>query len=1310
MLRKNGFTAQDALNPSTIEVDERTVLDRLSFVANFSKFINFYDKNNQKNGSWQPFFLKDSTILLAAISQMDYTAKHMLFLMLSKKLSTKQTCDFHDKQHNALLEQLFNLIQSIFTDANDWLIQMENDLKTYQLKEFVKKNISLQLAPLLWQFFSLRQTVAIACQDISEPDYLLFENFQPLWKIHARPTMLGKLTQDANIFSQLQAIYQPVFSFYVQVITTAKDTFDELKGDFNNPPDTALLIAFVELMEVHRRQLNEMTQRHLDFYYRDILKQNNKAPIADETLLFLTLAKNTASFYLPVSTQFNAGLDEQKQPVVYESIKPQMLNHATIKYAMTLCYCPDAETAFKKLHKTLIKNPAQLLKMPTGDLQSWSLLGDDKGDVVQQGFAFASPMLNLQSGLRHITITFSFTENYEFDLHGLQNSQAYLSTQKDWFNVPFNASQPKANQLELRITLTPTDSAITPFTKNPDGFSSKWALFKLILSDSVNLLDSPSLKNIEIVTHVEQFSTFELYNDFGKLADSGFLPFGSIPAQGNNFYFGSAELFAKPLTELELRFNWDTLPASMEDYYAQYNDFLAQQHFEVQVDNLCKFIGNLTPKQKNLLCHTFNKIFADNHVFSKKNLLKLTSDTLSIPQNSLVTAIAQLYPTSSNKLTEFLNAVAHKIEKDNPLKNYKVTPNQLSFFTNRCFKVIFSIWVQNQWQKVLVEETLSNDTIIHSDKPYWISLFNTEILKPVPLRETSTATAPSKVKPKTYGLKNLFGMIKKAPVEPIPPQPTPSPVLVSHSHFLFEKDDFNQFIPAPDLLLQPLDFTKTTKSGFINMSLQQPVYGFGNSLYAQVVTNVAQQNAYQLIKLLDNTNGYTPKPQPNPPYVPKISEILVEYRATQVIDFSTKQNYPFEYFYYDSFNCNQVYDSIEFSETPAFIQTPLPSTTNELKLFAGIASSASLYLCLDAIEPPCNVSFYIELSQLSVPFLDNSDVPPAVNFYYLSNTGWKPLKILIDETDQFSCSGLIEIFIAQDICANNPFMPESGYWLAMTSNNPATDFAKVLYLNTQAIKVKRLSTSPEPKLDANKITALVTSLPQIDTVSQPFASFNGMAKETNPAFYQRVSQRIKTKDRASNFSDFESMAFEALPALYFCKHITTQSLGEVCLGLVKGYTNSLLSEAYYPAVSRFDIDKITLYFSSRISPFVRLKFFNLSHESVTIKAELKFTASTQINLLCEQISQQLNIYLSPWIESEQPQMNIDEGLTPAAIIDYLKSFSEVEEVHLLEINTNLQPNPTCSIIFPAKPDGLFVSAKNHEIKAAILDCKTGGVE
>ncbi len=1298
MQRKNGFTAQDALNPSTIQVDERTVLDRLSFVASFSKFINFYDKHNQKNGSWQPFFLKDSTILLASISQTDYTSKHMLFLMLSKKLSVNQPIDFQDKQYNALLEQLFNLIQSIFTDVNAWLVQMENDLKTYQLKEFVKKNISLQFAPLLWQFFSLRQAVSIAYQGVSAPDYVLFENFQPLWKITTRPAKQGQLTHEENIFLQLQAIYHPLFSFYVQVITTTQETFDALKNDFNNPPDTALLIAFVELMEVHRHQLNAITQRHLDFYYRDLLKQNNKAAIADETFLCLTLAKNIASFYLPVGTQFNAGLDEQKQLIVYESIKSQTLNHATIKQAITLCYCSDTETTFKKLHKTLIKNPAQLVPTSTGDLPSWSLFGDDKGDVVQQGFAFASPMLNLQSGLRNITLTFNFTESYAFDLVALQTAKAYLSTQKDWFNVSFNAVQPNPNQLDLHITLTPSNPAIMAFEKNPDGFNAIWPLFKLVLNDSVNLLDSPSLKNIEIVTHVEQFSSFELYNDFGKLADSGFLPFGPIPAQGNNFYFGSAELFAKPLTELELRFNWDALPTSMDDYYAQYNDFLTQQNFEIQVDNLCKFMDKLSTKQKDLLCNTFNKIFADYKVFSKKNLLKLTSDTLAISQNSLTAAIAQLYPTSSNKLTEFLNAVAHKIEQNNPLKNYKVTPNSLSLFNNPCFKVIFSIWAQDKWQKVLVEEiNQSNAATIHSDQPYWISLFNTEIPKIVP----TTKTEPNKTPPKKYGLKNLFGATKKAPVEPIPLEPTPSPVLVSHSHFLFEKTDFNQLIPAPDLLLEPLDFSKATKSGFLNMSLQQPIYGFGNGLYAQVVTNVAQQNAYQLIKLL-NTDGYTPKPQPNPPYVPKVSDIFVKYSASQVVDFSVKQNYPFEYFYYDSFGCNRVYDSAELSDTSAFIQAPSPSSANNtLKLFAGLTSSAGLYLCLESIEPPCNVSFYIELTQL-VPLL-NGDVPPTVNFYYLSNTGWQPLKILLDETNQLSCSGFIEVFIAQDICLNSPFMPESGYWLAITSNNHATDFAKVLYLNTQAIKVKRLSTSDESKLDANKIKALVTPLPQIDTVNQPFASFNGMAKEKNSAFYQRVSQRIKTKDRASNVSDFESMAFEALPELYFCKHIKTPSRGEICLGLVKGYENSLLGEAYYPVVSRCDIDKLSRYFSSKISPFVRLKLFNLSHEPVTIKAELKFTPQAQINLLCEQISQQLNIYLSPWIRSEQIQMSIDEGLSHAALIDFLKNFSNVEEVYSLKISTSLQANPTTSIIFPNAPDGLFVSAKNHEIKAVTVN-------
>jgi len=1304
--------ALGALDPLTIQVDERSVSDHLNFAAAYGGLINFYDKHNRKNGSWRPFLLKDPMILLSAIGKTDYSSKHLLFILLSKKLETVDWTVGYLKNlipgpealpHIRLLVQLFSLIQSIFIDINDWLVQMDNSRQDYRLKDFIKKRVSDNLAPVLWRFLALRRIASQVCpQEILEQlgsketlaaDYSVFADFHPLWR-----STINKATahypEDTNLLLLAQQVYSPLFSFYMQVVDSAKSAFNELEGSSLSPPDTALLIAFVKLMEVQREQLNHMTEKHLNFYYRDILKQSNKPAQADEAYLCLTLKKDAQELNLPAGAEFNAGLDEQQRPIVFAGLHAQTLNKIALKQVKTLRYCAAAEplTPAHKLYLNSIETPAAVCKDSQGQLLSRPLFGADSGTELKQGFAFASPMLSLHSGERKLSIRFEWTA--EVPEHYFDGCEVYLSTETEWFKSAFEQQQPRPpdNRLSLNITLKASDPAITRFAKNPDGFSSQWPLFKLVLSDSVDLANPPRLKKLTLSVEVDQYSAVELCNDNGKLdGNSAFLPFGPVPALGDNFYLGSNELFAKPLTKLELHVRWGQLPPYMAFYYQHYNEFLNKPNppadklcliapfnnnsfkvgfyfwernqwqiaavdrnsaFSYQVDELCDFAAsdNLTGKQKQALCNAINS------VLKKKIKAPITPENIGAAKELLTVAIAIQYLTASNKLERFLDDVEATMGDSYPLKTYES---------------LVSLFQAEQHQST-------------TPKP-------------------SAEPTQSKI---THRLKNGLKRLSRSK----PTEPVLLPPLDSNSVFQFSKSAFSALTPDPALLLQPLDFSGPQKTGFLNMKLLQPVYGFGNGLYAQVVMDVTQQNAYKMTNAIKAKKTYLPLPMPNQPYAPKIACLSVAYAAEQRVDFANAaaDNYPFELYHYDSFSCYPVYDRQAAADSLITRQRQSPglasASDDSIRLFAGINASACLYLMLENVQPPCHLSLYFELTDFVAPLKDGKT--PPLDFYYLAADGWRTLKILADDTNGLNCSGIIEVSISEAISPNNPLMPDSGYWLAITSTHPVSDFAGLVYLNTQAVKVRRVNPqgSAAPHIDAGKISGMVTPLPEVDALSQPFASVNGCGAEDNPAFYRRVSRRIKSKDRSSSQSDFELMAFEALPGLYFCKLIAAphnrHNPGEVSLGLVNGYADPMLPDAYRPMVTGCNIGKAYRYFAGKMSPLVQLKLFNLSHESVKIEAKLKFAASAPINRLSQQIVQQLKIYLSPWIQSELLQITIDEGLSSASIIDYLTRFPEVDSVCSLKLTAGTRQVSDNFIIFPEQAQGLFVSAPSHEISAA----------
>ena len=1232
-----------ALDPDSIQIDERNVLDRLSFAAIYADLIHFYDKNNQKNGTWRPFLLKDPIILLAAISQTDYASKHLLFLMLNQRLSNTDTTN---PQYGSVLEQTFNLIQSIFTDIDDWLVQMDNDAKPYALKTFVEQQVSTDITLLLWQFLTLRTLAAQRYADVNAADYKKIEKFHTLWR-----TQLNKaykdIPTDCDIYSKLQPLYYALFSFYVQVIDNAGEIFEDLKKNFQAAPDTALLIAFVQLMEVQQKQLNQLTKRHLDFYYQDILKQTYKPAQADSAYLSIVVKPNAQEFLLPANTAFNAGQD-----IIYQSTQAYLLNKAKLKQTKTLCYSDN------KLYLNKIDAPSKLKKDAQDQVLNWALLGEKTGEILKQGFAFASPMFNLDNGERIIRIAFQWQDESLVKPHYFKNSETYFSTEEGWFKVSVFEFK-KTDTTWLKIRLDAGQAAIRPLKKNPDGYNSAWAIFKLILGDDINLTQPPILKTITIKTKVKNYTALELYNDLGKIADSkGGLPFGALPKQGSSFYLGSAELFAKPLTELNINIHWNNIPPLMQDYYQTYNEFLTTNQLSKQIKDLLKFITLLADNQKKYLVKLLMGFLK-----AKLEKEKITVENLKDCHDTLLTVIPKQYP--ENLLQGLLKDIADlctKAKTENPLAKFHIN-NDTEKFNNQCFKISFSLY-----QQAGAAETQT---------PALISLFNEEKPKPAPQPQSRNTVLlrPKPVKkPVRYGLLSfLFG---KKPVNTVTVPPAPLP-LSSKSSFEIQQDDLNNINPIPNLLTQPLVYNAANKTGFLNLRLEQPSFAFGHDLYAQVILDISQQNAAKLLKKNDN---YVAIPPPNQPYTPKITKLFVNYSAEQQVDFSETNDYPFEFYHYDSFNTYSAFNE---------------------KLFAGLTANAFLYLNLVDLEPPCQLSLYIELCQFVA--LEMGDIPPELQFYYLTKTGWKVLPVLADETDNLSASGLIEFNIPEDIGENPTLMSESGYWLAFSTANQADDFARVMLLTTQGIKVQRINPKDTPYLEAKKIKSLIRAIPEIDSIAQPFATFNGVAAEQQSEFYHRVSQRIKTKDRVSCKSDFELMALKALQGLYYSKLIPANNAGEVLLGLVNGYDNPSFPDAFNPVVTRRDLNKIHQYLSARISPFVKLSVFNLSHEIITVTAELKFAPTVPINRTCRDISQQLKLYLSPWIESEQKQITIDSGISSSALNDFLMSFSGVESVNSLSVKTSEQQVFNQQFIaYPKHNNGLFISAEIHDIHSITM--------
>ncbi|NJN17066.1 MAG: hypothetical protein HC822_12730 [Oscillochloris sp.] len=95
-------------------------------------------------------------------------------------------------------------------------------------------------------------------------------------------------------------------------------------------PHLALLLTFLDLLQHARRQLNDLTRRHLEFSYREALGLTSRAPQADNVHVLLELAPGEQEFSVPAGTLVRAGQDGQGNDLLYSSDNDLVVNRARV--------------------------------------------------------------------------------------------------------------------------------------------------------------------------------------------------------------------------------------------------------------------------------------------------------------------------------------------------------------------------------------------------------------------------------------------------------------------------------------------------------------------------------------------------------------------------------------------------------------------------------------------------------------------------------------------------------------------------------------------------------------------------------------------------------------------------------------------------------------------------------------------------------------------------------------------------------------------------------------------------------------------
>jgi baseplate J-like protein len=412
-----------------------------------------------------------------------------------------------------------------------------------------------------------------------------------------------------------------------------EDFLAQLRVDQQAKPHLALFFGFLYMFKMAQADMNTITQRHLDFYYREVLQLKENPAIPDQVAVIFDLAKHVDSYQIKKGTILKAGKDDLGVERWYKVIKDVAVNKASITQLKAL-YVDKKTSKFPSRDHSVYTSPIANSADGKGakienESKSWETFGKDNPLINRSfadlGFAIASPLLFLEEGQRIVTITFNLpnvttTKTLDNNLFNV-----YFSGEEEWIIPESNASDltkldASTNKLLLKRTLSPDQLAVVKY--NPenltDSFTTNWPVVKITLDQetsqnaATNQQIYEKLKSLEpdsVTIKVEVYGVKKLIlqNDQAVLdASKPFQPFGNRPNKGSNFYIGNWEVFQKKLNTLSLDVKWKDLPETSNGFRGHYLNYYGDTDGSERSNNDFKVHVALIDKKEWLQIGTTN--------------------------------------------------------------------------------------------------------------------------------------------------------------------------------------------------------------------------------------------------------------------------------------------------------------------------------------------------------------------------------------------------------------------------------------------------------------------------------------------------------------------------------------------------------------------------------------------------------------------------------------------------------------------------------------------------------------------------------
>ena len=449
--------------------------------------------------------------------------------------------------------------------------------------------------------------------------------------------------------------------------------------------------------------------------------------------------------------------------------------------------------------------------------------------------------------------------------------------------------------------------------------------------------------------------------------------------------------------------------------------------------------------------------------------------------------------------------------------------------------------------------------------------------------------------------------------------------------------------------------------GFLRMRL---LGNWGHDTYANRLAEWSAETA------AGNDVGNAPAPPPELQF----SEIYIDYSVgTANLSSRTAQQGSTQYFHL----------------TPFGSAEPSRNAGGRFPLFPKVfpagdwsKDAGALYLGFEDWEPGSQLSLLIQIEEGTAdPLLEKPE--DHVQWHFLDENEWTtfPPDKLQDNTDGLLRSGLVRLDLPANTKTANTRFGDQLNWLRLSVNQKTDAVNRIIGIHPHGVEVVQVfaegqSATNEP-LAEGTISSLAQPLPGIKKVEQPYSSFAGSAPESRDAYFSRLSERLRHKDRGITEWDIEHLILQEFPEVE--RVICLQHLEFRPLETPGSYVYHELKAGHFtvlpmgrsgniglrPYLSLSIREQIESFLLQRISCHATLYVRNPLFEEVQVVADVRFVDGTDEAWALGQIQQDIIDFISPWHDEGLASLDFDAEVHQSAVVNFLEELAYVDYVKYL---------------------------------------------